>query len=680
MPAPPDLRALLDAFFRPDPGSSPLELLRAAAELRARSSGAFSDAAVLDFRRPIMGGPWCPRLFGPLEPLRCRCDTLVGPAHRGETCDRCHVLCTDEPLRERRIAHIDAPFGLVHPALAPRIAGLLGLPLDQLLAVLHDQLVFVGDRLLPHEHPELDDDDLSFESGVQAVRRRLADAVDPELAAAGFTAADLLLTSVPVPPPGERPLYHDPWPDEDRWFRELWSQRIGRDNLAIQTLTGRARSGARMLELDAPTILLGRDCAAAQRAFEDLLPVLSRPVGDPARAPAPLHGWLPAPHLGEDHDHVPGTLYSFGLVGAPEVRDAYDRDIHLRAPHDPLVPRACVLADGDRALVQLGYAMFLIHWPTGHVLQTMPATEGRLLGVAGAWALFGDKYGRQLDLDDPTVLRGLYALDLNSGTWLKGPYPEHLPAIFVEKDQPEDAWLTDWRGQRGAPGAQDGSGDRGDEWARSPDHRYVWMSSAPDDGAILDTERGVAVLLLSHMREPAADAPTLALTGPERDEYGEIDGQVGAGIAIARPRGEWRVLLPGGVLRRDGRVALEFTEAAIECAAFDPAGERLLLVNREALHVVDVARNLLLAQLDLRPLAPALALPDCLPVELADLVLAHHGTLAAALAQPDERLLELGLDAEQIGALHAVHRPALPDMLPGTWPERPAPSSMSSAT
>ncbi|MFY0541356.1 hypothetical protein [Nannocystis pusilla] len=76
-------------------------------------------------------------------------------------------------------------------------------------------------------------------------------------------------------------------------------------------------------------------------------------------------------------------------------------------------------------------------------------TEAELLGARGDWALFGAKYGRQLDLEDPAILRGLYALDLASGTWLDGPYPDHLPAIFVEKDEPEDAWLTDWRGQRG---------------------------------------------------------------------------------------------------------------------------------------------------------------------------------------------------------------------------------------
>jgi hypothetical protein len=672
MPAPPDLRALLDTFFAPAPTTGPVALLRAAAELRARSNGALTSSAMLEFRRPIEGGPWCPRLFGPLEPLRCRCCRLVGPEHRGETCERCHVLCTDEPLRERLVAHVDAPFGLVHPALAPRVAALIGLSLDQLRAVLHADAVILADRrLVAQDDPAIDwDDDMSYETGIRAVRRRLAAVADPELAAAGLTPADLVLTSVPVSPPGERPLYHEPHDHEDRWFRALWSDRVGRDNESIVALTSRALRGARLVELDAPKIILDRECADAQRAFEAMLDLLARPPGDPARAPRPLSGWLPAPLRGEDEDHVPGTLYRFRLAGAPPVSDADDRDVHHRAPHRPEVPRACVLVDGDRALLQLGYLVLLVHWPTGHVLWTRPVTEAKLLGAHGDWALFGAKYGRQLDLEDPAVLRGLYALDLASGTWLDGPYPDHLPAIFVEKDEPEDAWLTDWRGQRGAPGAEDGSGDRPDEWARSPDHRYIWMSSSPDDGAVLDTERGIAVLMLSHMRErPGEGVRAVALSGPERGEYDELDDQVGSGIALARARGEWRTLLPDGRLRREGQVALEFTGAAIECAAFDLGGDRLLLVNRDALHVVDVPHGLLLAQLDLRPLAPALALPESLPPELADLLLAHHGTLAAALAQPDAPLRELGLDDAQLAALRAEPPPPpLPALLQKTCP------------
>ncbi|MDC0715761.1 hypothetical protein [Nannocystis bainbridge] len=672
MPVPPDLRALLDAFFAPAPGAGPLALLHAAAELRARSSGALTSGAMFELQRPLVGGPWCPRLFGPIESLRCGCGRLVGPEHRGETCEGCHVLCTDEPLRDRRVAHLEVSFGLVHPALAPRIADLLGLDFDELRAVLLGEAVFLADgQLVAHEHHGIDwDDEMSYETGVAAIRRRLATAVDPELAAAGLSATALVLTSVPIPPPGERPLVHSPHLDEDRWFRELWSVQVGRDNEAIAALAARALRSERLLELGAPKILLDRDCAEAQQDFEAMLELLARPSDDPGRAPDPrLSGWRPAPHLGDDADHVPGAPYRFRLAGAPPVSEADDRDTHHRAPLRPEVPRACVLADGDRALIQLGYALLLVHWPTGHVLWVMPAAEARLLGARGDWALFGAKYGRQLDAEDPTLLHGLYALDLSSGTWLEGPYPDHLPAIFVEKGEPEDAWLSDWRGQRGAPGAEDLSGDRPDEWARSPDHRFVWMSSSPDDGAVLDSERGVAVLMISQMREPAADdVPTVALTGPERDENGEIEHQVAPGIALARVGEEWRILVPGGLLRRDGQVALEFTEAAIEGASFDSAGARLLLVNREALHVVEVERGQLLGQLDLRPLGPALALPECVPEALADLVLAHHGTLAAALTQPDDALRALGLDDEQLAALRAERPPPLPGQLDSTCP------------
>lgn len=677
MPAPPDLRALLAVFFAPAPAASPLELLRAAAELRARSSGAVTDAPMLDLHRALQDGAWSERLFGPLHPLRCRCNRLRGPECRGETCDACGVVCTDEPLRERRLAHVDTPFGVVHPALAPRLAAVLDLPLAHLLALARAELVLTDDgRLLPEDHPDLLEGDMSFETGVQVLRRRLAGRDDPELRAAGFAPEALLLTSVPVPPPGERPLYSDPCAGEDRWFRRLWSQRRGRDNLAVDAFVAAARHASRMHELPAPAILLGRYTGGAQREFDAALDLLGRPPGDPARASGPLQGWSPSAQRSDDAPPVPEDRRPFVLAGATGVSEFEYRELHLRAPHDPAIPRACAFVDRDRAVIALSYALVLVDCSKGHVLSVMPAGEARLLGVAGRWAVFGAKYGRQFDLDDGSVLRGLHALDLSAGTWLEGPCPAELPAIFVEKDQPEDAWLTDWRHERVAAGAEDGSGDRADEWARSPDHRYIWISSAPDDGAIVDTERGLPVLMLSHMRECADSGavPTVALAGPEPEHYDELDGQLGPGIALARVGGEWRVLLPSRELRRDGPVALTFSGGAIECAAFDVTGERLLLVNRDALHVVDVARAAVLAQLDLRPLAPALALPDALPPELADLVLAHHGTLAAALAQPDERLLEIpGLGPEHLAALRGAAVAAVPDLLPGTWPNEPAP-------
>ncbi|HRI07903.1 MAG TPA: hypothetical protein PKW35_08805, partial [Nannocystaceae bacterium] len=197
MSAPPELRALLDAFYRSGPSDTPITLLRTTVALLARSTGSLHRAHLLDGDRPVRGGPWCPALFGPLEPLRCECGALSGTAHRGERCGRCGVLCTDDPLRDRAIAQVDAPFGLVHPALAPRIAALLGLSADAVLGIARGDLALRDGAALP-----VDDDLDDFESvGPLALWSALQGVTDPELAAAGFVPGALVFGRIPIPPP-----------------------------------------------------------------------------------------------------------------------------------------------------------------------------------------------------------------------------------------------------------------------------------------------------------------------------------------------------------------------------------------------------------------------------------------------------------------------------------------------
>jgi len=47
---------------------------------------------------PERDGPFCARILGPTEDLRCLCGGLVGPDHLGRSCDRCGVLCGERRL------------------------------------------------------------------------------------------------------------------------------------------------------------------------------------------------------------------------------------------------------------------------------------------------------------------------------------------------------------------------------------------------------------------------------------------------------------------------------------------------------------------------------------------------------------------------------------------------------
>lgn len=651
MSAPPELRALLDAFYRSGPSDTPITLLRTTVALLARSTGSLRRAHLLDGGRPVRGGPWCPALFGPLEPLRCECGALSGTAHRGERCGRCGVLCTDDPLRDRAIAQVDAPFGLVHPALAPRIAALLGLSADAVLGIARGDLALRHGAALP-----VDDDLDDFESvGPLALWSALQGVTDPELAAAGFVPGALVFGRIPIPPPALRPLIIDPCVGRDRWFTRLWGQRLGPDNEAITAFAAASLRAARLTALGAPPIILHLDVVRAQRAFEAMLAALAAQPAAPGHAP-PLDGWRPDPSV---------HASPLRLAGAPASTAPDERPALHGAPHNPLAPRACALLPGDRALVQLAYALLLIHWPTGHVLTHMPASEATLLGVAGHHALFGARYGRHLD--EAGRLVGLHALDLDRGLWLEGTCPADLPAILVEKDQPEDAWLVDWRRGRRADVAEDQSGDRPQEVARSADHRLLWVSSSASDGAVMDAELGAPVMMLSWLdRYDPDDVPTLELAGPAPPEDDDgLDDQLGVGVALAHASGDWRVLFPGGRLHEDDRPALRLTGGAIECAAFDHAGARLLVVNREALHVIDVDGRALLGAVDLRPLAPALTLPSALPALLVDALLLRHGTAAGVLARPDVELRSLpGLGPARLRLLRAHPTAAVPERLP----------------
>src|SRR5690606_32796883 len=96
-----------------------------------------------------------------LERSSCACGWVRGPENRGRVCSACRVLCTDEPLRELRVAHVEAPYGLVHPALAPRIGALLGLEPDDVLRIARFEVTWLDGELVPFDL-EYDDIDIDL--------------------------------------------------------------------------------------------------------------------------------------------------------------------------------------------------------------------------------------------------------------------------------------------------------------------------------------------------------------------------------------------------------------------------------------------------------------------------------------------------------------------------------------
>jgi hypothetical protein len=226
-------------------------------------------------------------------------------------------------------------------------------------------------------------------------------------------------------------------------------------------------------------------------------------------------------------------------------------DILQLAPPEPGEPDdsgrpIAVAFDGEhRLLVQFPTTLQHIDLHTGTVLRTIDGTDQLLRGIWRGHALFSHPHGQWREDD---LVAGVAVLDLRHGTHCTTP-PVEMPITTVNKDQPEDAWLEDWRTGRTAPVYEDCSGDRAQEVARSPDLRFVWVSSAPDDGAIQSLDTAEPHLLVSRLRlhDQLPEG-----VDPEDDEAGDDEW---VKPAFARGPGNlWHILDAMGGVSVDGSV------------------------------------------------------------------------------------------------------------------------------
>lgn len=225
----------LSAFFLSD---DPREVLAAAAAVAAQSSGRVERAEGFNSRtgKPERGGLMCAQLFGPVDDHRCVCGKLSGPERAGERCDRCGVLCGEKRLRGERWGHIEFPGPLLHPRLVPGIARRLGLDVAGLMALARYEVALTPDgALLEVEHPD------PGTAGPELIEARL-----------GPDAAAWLVRLVPVTPPDWRGTRKDP------------------QDLGYARLINRAYRLSRLLELDAPAILIHHERRCGQELFDRL--------------------------------------------------------------------------------------------------------------------------------------------------------------------------------------------------------------------------------------------------------------------------------------------------------------------------------------------------------------------------------------------------------------------------
>jgi hypothetical protein len=241
---------------------------------------------------------------------------------------------------------------------------------------------------------------------------------------------------------------------------------------------------------------------------------------------------------------------------------------------------------------------------------------------------------------------------------------------------------VDWRRLRVADVAEDRSGDRCHEIARTPDHRFLWTSSSPEDGAVLCTATAECQLLLSTMGLEHAQARTLTergLVGPAQDGDERLEGpppegwrdepepDAMAAVAIARAADAelWTILDAWCGVSVDGE--LRFRLPLIPAAsAFSADARRLAAATAGQLVVVDVERPALLRRYDLRPLAATLAppRPAGLDEALWSRLLVDFGGAEAIAAADDAALLaRRGIGPAKLRALRILSYETAPQRL-----------------
>jgi len=576
-PTQPD-RSVLEPFFRPDREPSARDAIAGAIEhLREVTAGEITRAELLTSRgKPERGGLLSAQLFGPLEDDTCLCGYVkADPSQRGTTCRKCGVPIGPASMRATRWAHVELAWPMLHPALIPELTALLGWSEAELRSVYGlEARVGSGGEVIPDEETY---DDWEA-SGPEAVAR----AAEARGGQRAWTVGQL-----PVPPPADRPLTDVTLPAAGRWA-PAGPTITGPDNQVLRTLVNRNNRLARLLELEAPPIILAFEVRKLQRSFEDVLEMLALPADHPRRRPDPDSMWSP---MDEDDD---SSMCPPGFE--PEEPPAVDPDAPLKLGGVPPsldpddgddAPHGLCFVGPDRLLVQRDSTLQLLDIASGEVGWRGQSTPYVLFGAVGERALFGDPYGRA---DWEGRLAGAAILELSDGRWLR-EYPADLPATFVEKDQPEEAWLCDWHRRRTAEVEEDTSGDRAQEITRTPDHRFIWVSSDPGDGAVMCAQTAQCHLFLSEMDLLGQSAPVLTVQdlcdGDEEDPEYEESGAV----AIARGPDElWRVLDANGGVSVDGEVCFRLPLVAT-AASFSPDGRRLAVANSIGLVVIDVDKS-----------------------------------------------------------------------------------------
>lgn len=115
------------------------------AEILKRSHGKIESAETHSPRhsKPINGGLFCSRIFGPVNNYECICGKYKGMKYKGIVCEKCNVEIMHSKVRRERVAHIELETPIVHVwfmhVLPSKIGMLLNMNIKTLESILSCQ-------------------------------------------------------------------------------------------------------------------------------------------------------------------------------------------------------------------------------------------------------------------------------------------------------------------------------------------------------------------------------------------------------------------------------------------------------------------------------------------------------------------------------------------------------------
>lgn len=549
-------------------------------------------------------------------------------------------------------AVIELPTPFFHPALGARIAGALGLTEPEVIAIVHRRawLTEDGRARVPPGHPgvsstlttELSDwppnpgfptvetwrarlklpDDAAYEpwlaewyrergidqaaftaagdawkeeaearTGIDTLLSALAEKLGPD------EAEKLVLRRVPAPPVTERPLERRP----GGFFA------TGARSRALADIVHRSARAHRLIELNAPPVIVSYERGVIQRMIEGALAVWSgRRAEDLSRY--------------EDDIVADGEPPAAPTWPVPEQRSALT------------CVRGVALADARRALVDFPTATFEVDLETGAVLRRWRSPGRALLAcLSGRFALYTGAMAWDFG-----------CFDMDAGAWVKGPLPPEVPFVFLELH--EQSFLVEVATRR--VHHLDEIGDYPTRLLISPCGRYLFATDKHGSAAVFraDGETQFPVELYDRTVPVLWPSGKLkAATARQEQNLSDRWGDELTAFALCEARDTWRRVQASGFVEG---FDLKFRFAcSIEAACFNRDATEILAVGKNELFRVALdPEPRLCERLDLRPLSSLFvgAPPGKRPkAEALNALLFKYGTLTEAARAPVSEIAAL---------------------------------------